>query len=107
MFFKPVPVQEGVQIETWSDKLTILIQKPGINDDLLSAFDKGFRQYIHLESDTPIPIALWIFDFPDPFRPVKGNCNAKLSKREWVNLYIAISDESVIYNKIQIILVDK
>lgn len=106
MVFKPAPAQKGVQIEIWSDKLTVLIQKPGINEDQLRAFNKGFRQYLYLESDTPIPIAFWIFDFPEPFGPVEGSCNVKLSQREWVELYLDTSDESVIKNTIQFFLLD-
>jgi hypothetical protein len=37
---------------------------PELDRDQLRAFNKGFEQYSYLESDTPIPIALWIFDFP-------------------------------------------
>ena len=54
IFPGPVPDQEGVQIELWHDKLSVLIQMPGINEDPLRAFNKGFRQYSYLESETPI-----------------------------------------------------
>ncbi len=61
IFPGPVPHQEGVQIELWHDKLTVLIQMPKLDQDQLRTFNKGFEQYSYLESDTPIPIALWIF----------------------------------------------
>ena len=66
IFPGPVPDHEGVQIELWYDKLTVLIQMTGLKRDQLRALNKGFKQYSYLESDTPIPIALWIFDFPVP-----------------------------------------
>lgn len=61
IFPGPVPDQEGVQIELWQDKLTVLIQMPELNRDHLRAFKKGFEQYSCLESDTPIPVTLWIY----------------------------------------------
>ena len=97
IFPGPVPDQEGVQIELWHDKLSVLIQMPGINEEELIAFNKGFRQYSYLESETPIPIALWIFDFPDPLGPVEGNFNTRLSKREWVDLYLNASDDDAMF----------
>ncbi len=54
IFSGPVPDQEGVQIELWHDKLSVLIQMPRINEDPLRAFNKGFRHYSCLESETPI-----------------------------------------------------
>ena len=86
IFPDPVPEQEGVQLDLWYDKLTVLIQMPELDRDQLRAFNKGFEQYSYLESDTPIPIALWIFDFPVPLSSMEGNFNAKLAKRKWVDL---------------------
>ncbi len=68
IFPGPVPAIEGAQMELWHDMLTMLIQIPGLSQDQLRSFNKGFKQYSYLESDTPIPIALWIFDFPAPHR---------------------------------------
>jgi len=42
-FPRPVPDQEGVQIELWHDKLTVLIQMPELDRDQLIAFNKGFE----------------------------------------------------------------
>lgn len=45
IFPGPVPDQEGVQIELWHDKLTVLIQMPELDRNQLRAFSKGFEQY--------------------------------------------------------------
>ncbi len=93
-------------MELWHDKLMMLIQKPGLSRDQLQAFNKGFNQYSYLESDTPIPIALWIFDFPAPHRLVEGYFNARLAKREWVDLYLDINENDAIKKTIQFFLLD-
>jgi hypothetical protein len=85
IFPGPMPDQAGVQIKSWHHKITVLIQMPELDRDQLRAFNKGFEQYSYLESDTPIPIALWIFDFPVPLSSIEGNFNAKLAKRKWVD----------------------
>ena len=79
---------------------------PELDRDQLRAFNKGFEQYSYLESDTPIPIALWIFDFPVPLSSIEGNFNAKLAKRKWVDLYLDTDDDDPIKNVIQFFLLD-
>ena len=86
IFPGPVPDQEGVLIELKHDKLTVLIQMPGLNRDHLRAFNKGFEQYSYLESDTLIPVALWIFDFPDSLSSIEASFNAKLARRWHVHV---------------------
>ncbi len=106
IFPGPVPDHEGVQIELWYDKLTVLIQMTGLKRDQLRALNKGFKQYSYLESDTPIPIALWIFDFPVPLNSIEGNFNTKFAKRKWVDLYLGTDDDDTIKNAIQFFLLD-
>ena len=106
LFPGSVPVHEGVQMELWHDKLMMLIQKPGLSRDQLQAFNKGFNQYSYLESDTPIPIALWIFDFPAPNRLVEGYFNARIAKRDWVDLYLDTNENDAIKKTIQFFLLD-
>jgi len=101
-----VPAQEGAQMELRYDTLTVLIQIPGLSKDRLKAFHKGFKQYSYLESDTPVPIALWIFDVPDPYGLVEANFNARLAKRKWVDSYLGVSDDGAIKNEIQFSLLD-
>ncbi len=45
IFPGPVPDQEGMQIELWHDKLTVLNQMPELSRDQLRAFNKGFKKY--------------------------------------------------------------
>jgi len=106
IFPGPVPDQAGVQIKLWHHKLTVLIQMPELDRDQLKAFNKGFEQYSYLESDTLIPIALWIFDFPVPLSSIEGNFNAKLAKRKRVDLYLDTDDDDPIKNVIQFFLLD-
>ncbi len=106
IFPGPVPDHEGVQIELWNDKLTVLIQMTGLKRDQLRALNKGFKQYSYLESDTPIPIALWIFDFPDPLSSIEGDFNAKRARRKWLDLYLDAGDDDTIKKAIQFFLLD-
>ena len=107
IFPGPVSTPEGAQMELRHDTLTVLIQMPGLRKDQLKAFQKGFKQYSYLESDTPIPVALWIFDFPDPNGPMVTNFNARLTKRKWVDSYLDVSDDGAINNAIQFFLLDE
>ena len=79
---------------------------PGLNRDHLRAFNKGFEQYSYLESDTPLPVALWIFDFPDPLSSIEGNFNAKRARRKWLDLYLDAGDDDTIKKAIQFFLLD-
>jgi hypothetical protein len=105
IFPGPVPAIEGAQMELWHDMLTMLIQIPGLSQDQLRSFNKGFKQYSYLESDTPIPIALWIFDFPAPHRLVGGSFNARLAERKWIDLYLDTCDNGA-KKAIQFFLLD-
>jgi len=106
IFPGPVPAQEGAQMELRHDTLTVLIQMPGLSKNQRRAFHKGFKQYSYLESDTPIPVALWIFDFPDPSGPIMTNFNARLTRRKWIDSYLDVSDDGAINNAIQFFLLD-
>ncbi len=107
IFPGPVPAQEGAQMELHHDTLTVSIQMPGLSRDQLKAFHKGFKQYSYLESDTPIPVALWIFDFPDPPGPIVTNFNARLARRKWIDSYLDVCDDGVIKNEIRFFLLDE
>jgi hypothetical protein len=100
----PVPVTEGVQMELWGDSLTILIQMPGLTRDELRAFEKGFKKYFYLESDTPAPIAFWIFKFGKPHGPVECNFNARVVRPEYVESYLDTAEG--IKNAVQFYLLD-
>ncbi len=106
IFPGPVPAQEGAQMELRHDTLTVLIQMPGLSRGQLKAFHKGFKRYSYLESDTPVPVALWIFDFPDLSGPIMTNFNARLARRKWIDSYLDVSDDGAIKNAIQFFLLD-
>jgi hypothetical protein len=100
----PVPAVEGVQMELWDNFLTVLIQLPGLTRDELRAFKKGFKKYSYLESDTPVPIALWIFKFGKPHGPVECNFNARIVRPEYIKAYLNKTEG--IKNAIQFYLLD-
>jgi len=106
IFPGPVPTQKGAQMELHHETLTVLIQMPGLSRDQLKAFHKGFKQYSYLESDTPVPVALWIFDFPDLSGPIMTNFNARIARRKWIDSYLDIGDDGAIKNAIQFFLLD-
>jgi len=88
----PVPMAEGVHMELWDNSLNVLIQKPGLGRDELRAFKKGLKRYAYLESNTPAPIAYWIFDFADPHGPVGCNFNVRVVILEYLRTYLDTSD---------------
>ena len=100
----PVPAVEGVQMELWDNFLTVLIQLPGLTRDELRAFKKGFKKYSYLESDTPTPIAIWIFNFAKPHGPVECNFNARVVRSEYIKAYLDTSEG--IKNVVQFYLLD-
>lgn len=105
LFPGPVPISEGVHMELWGDSLTVLIQMPGLTRDELRAFKKGFKRYSYLESDTPVPIAVWMFDFQKPHGPVECNFNARAVVRpEFIKSFLDMSEG--IKNAIQFYLLD-
>ena len=56
----------------------VVIQFPGLRPDELNAFHEGFKHYCYLESPTSIPIAVWVFDFPEPHGEIDSSFNAKV-----------------------------
>ena len=91
-------------MELWDDTLNILIQMPGLTDDELRAFEKGFKENSYLESETPAPIAVWIFNFSNPHGPVECNFNARIVRPEHIESYLDTSAE--VKNAVQFFLLD-
>ena len=58
----PVPHREGAIMELWEIGLVVVTQFPGLRQRELEAFHQGFKAYSYLESSTPVPIAVWVFD---------------------------------------------
>jgi hypothetical protein len=50
---------------------------PGISRIERQAFKKSFKRYAYIESTTPVPIALWVFDFPKPFGSIDCEFDAR------------------------------
>lgn len=73
------PQQEGCIMEMGENgSLFVFIQFPGLTRHEKQAFKKSFKQYAYFGSETPVPIAMWIFGFPKPFGSINVNYNARL-----------------------------
>lgn len=70
----------------------------------LKAFKKGFNRYGYLESDTPVTIAVWVFDFPDLHGLIDTVFNARPVKKEYLDFNLDI-DEGV-KNAVHFFLLD-
>ncbi len=84
-----VPDQTGPWMTLWED-LTVVNNFPGLTPGELSAFRKGFKQYSYLETDTPVPLALWVFKFPSPHGTLELNFNARIEKSERIARYLKL-----------------
>ena len=101
----PVPHREGAIMELWEMGLVVVIQYPGLTPDELSAFHKGFRHYSYLESPTTIPIAVWVFDFPDPHGQIDTSFNARVVGKDLIDDFLDTS-KGGIKNAIKFFLLD-
>jgi len=72
----------------------------------LKAFIKGFRTYSHLESPTQIPIAVWVFKFPDPHGTLDSVFNAKAVPKDLIEKYLDIGERGI-RNGLTVILLDR
>jgi len=83
-----VPREERAFIELWKSGLVVMIQMPGLKREELKAFKRGFKRYLYLETDTPIPIACWVFDFPMPHGPIDVNFNSRIVTPEYITDFL-------------------
>jgi hypothetical protein len=83
-----VPDREGPIMELWEIGLVVLIQFPGLRQRELEAFHQGFKTYSYLESSTPVPIAVWVFDFPKSHGQIDSTFNARFVKRDLIDEYL-------------------
>ena len=90
-----VPHREGAIMELWEIGLVILIQYPGLRPRELEAFQKGFRTYSYLESQTPVPIAVWVFDFPNPHGAIDSTFNARFVEKNLIDEYLELDKDGV------------
>lgn len=84
----PVLQQEGSIMELWDNRLYVIIQYPELTTQEKKIFENSFAQYSYLETSTPVPIAMWVFDFPKPFGAIEANFNARLSDRDNIKEYL-------------------
>ena len=101
----PVPHREGAIMELWEIGLVVVIQYPGLRSDELSAFHEGFKQYSYLESPTRVPIAIWVFDFPDPHGKIDTSFNARVIDKDLIDDFMDTS-KGGIKNAFQFFLLD-
>jgi len=88
IFPGPVPIVEGITLELWGGGLTCLIQFPQLARPERQMFKKSFQWYGYLESSTPVPIAIWIFDFPKPFGRIDCSFNARVVDQARIDDYM-------------------
>lgn len=98
----PIP-QEGISFELW-ERPTVIAQYPNLRQSEIDIFNRGFKQYSYFESSTPVPIALWTFDFPKPLGMMEGNFNARVADPEQIENYLDTSEG--ISNAIHFFLLD-
>jgi hypothetical protein len=101
----PVPQQEGGYMVIW-DSLVIVINMLGVTKWERLAFEKGFKRYSYLECDSPVPIALWVFDFPGPHGPIDVNFNSRVENIDRVKNYLEL-ENGKINNTCQFFLIDE
>ena len=101
-----VPHREGAIMELWEIGLVILIQYPRLRPRELQAFNAGFKSYSYLESQTPVPIAVWVFDFPDPHGQIDSTFNARFVERNLLDDYLD-TDKGGIKNALYFFLLDR
>ena len=83
-----VPDREGPIMELWEIGLVVLIQFPGLRQRELEAFHQGFKTYSYLESSTPVPIAVWVFDFSKSHGQIDSTFNARFVERDLIDEYL-------------------
>ena len=82
-------------MELWEIGLVILIQYPGLRPRELAAFQSGFKTYSYLESQTPVPIAVWVFDFPNPHGQIDSTFNARFVEKNLIEDYLKLDKGGV------------
>ena len=85
LFPGPMPDREGAIMELWENGLVVVTQFPGLRQSELDAFYQGFKIYSYLESWTPVPIVVWVFEFPKSHGQIDSTFNAKFVERDLVD----------------------
>ena len=100
-----VPHREGAIMELWEIGLVVVTQFPGLTREL-EVFHRGFKTYSYLESSTPVPIAVWVFDFPDPHGQIDSTFNARFVERKLIEDYLD-KGKADVKNGLYFFLLDK
>jgi hypothetical protein len=101
----PIPHREGAVMELWEFGLTVVIEYPKLRKSELKAFQRGFKHYSYLESPTPVPMAVWVFRFPDPHGAIDAVFNARVVPQDLMDGYL---DQSYgIKNQLTFFLLDR
>ena len=92
-------------MELWEIGLVVLIQYPRLRPKELEAFNRGFKAYSYLESSTPVPIAVWVFDFPNPHGAIDSTFNARVVEKNLIDDYLEL-DKGGVKNGLYFFLLD-
>ena len=84
----PVPDREGTIMELWEIGPVIVIQFPRLRQSGLMPSIGGFKTYSYLESSTPVPIAVWVFNFTDPHGQIDSTLSAMFVERDLIDEYL-------------------
>jgi len=84
----PVPDREGTIMELWEIGLVIVIQFPRLRQSGLMPSIGGFKTYSYLESSTPVPIAVWVFNFTDPHGQIDSTLSAMFVERDLIEDFL-------------------
>jgi hypothetical protein len=101
----PIPHREGAIMELWEIGLTVVIEYPKLRKSELKAFQRGFKTYSYLESPTRVPIAVWVFKFPDPHGPIDSVFNARVVPSDLMDEYL--DQTHGIKNRLTFFLLDR
>ncbi len=100
------PVQAGPIMEVGpGGGFYLLIQFPNSTRQERQAFKKGFKRYGYLETSTPVPTAVWVFDFADPFGKIDISFNARPVPEDRIQAFME-PEEGLIKNALQVVLLD-
>ena len=102
----PVPDREGAIMELWEIGLVVVIQFPGLTRNEQEAFHRGFKTYSYLESSTPVPIAVWVFDFPKPHGQIDSVFNSRVVGKDLIEDYLG-NGKSGVRNGLYFFLLDR
>ena len=101
-----VPDREGPIMELWEIGLVVVTQFPGLRPNELEAFYRGFKRYSYLESSTPVPIAVWVFDFPKAHGQIDSTFNARFVERDLIDEYLD-TDKGGVKNRLYFFMLDR